>query len=51
MFAATGDDLIKTPIDFTENEIMLLAIGIVCAFISACLAVKIFLKLVENYGF
>ncbi len=51
MFAATGYDLIKTPIVFTSNEIILLLIGLVFAFVSAWFAVKIFLKIVENYGF
>jgi undecaprenyl-diphosphatase len=51
MFAATGYDLIKTPIAFTQHEFMLLGIGMVVAFITAWFAVKIFLKIVENYGF
>ncbi len=51
MFAATGYDLIKTPIKFDNNEILLLLIGLVFAFISAWFAVKIFLKIVVNYGF
>ena len=51
MFAATGYDLIKTPIEFTNNEILLLTIGLIFAFISAWFAVKLFLKIVENYGF
>ncbi len=51
MFAATGYDMLKTPINFTSHELMLLAVGIVVAFISAWIAVKIFLKIVENYGF
>ncbi|WP_163714498.1 undecaprenyl-diphosphate phosphatase [Mangrovibacterium lignilyticum] len=51
MFAATGYDLIKTPVKFENNEILLLSVGLVCAFISAWFAVKIFLKIVENYGF
>ncbi len=51
MFAATGYDLLKTPIVFTQNEMVLLAIGMVVAFITAWAAVKVFLKLVENYGF
>jgi len=51
MFAATGYDLIKTPVDFTNNEIFFLIIGLLFAFISAWLAVRLFLKLVENYGF
>lgn len=51
MFAASGYDLLKTPIDFTSQEIMLLAIGLAVAFASAWVAVKVFLKIVQNYGF
>jgi undecaprenyl-diphosphatase len=51
MAAATGLDLLKTPVNFSNNEIFLLGIGLVVAFITAWIAVKIFLKIVENYGF
>jgi undecaprenyl-diphosphatase len=51
MLAATGYDLLKTPVNFASNEIILLGIGLVVAFFTAWLAVKIFLKIVENYGF
>ena len=51
MFAASGYDLLKTEIEFTGNEIFLLGLGFVIAFFTAWLAVKIFLKIVENYGF
>ncbi len=51
MFAATGYDLLKTPVVFTSHEITLLLIGLAGAFVSAWFAVKIFLKIVENYGF
>ncbi len=51
MFAATGYELIKTPIHFTSQEYTMLAIGLVVAFISAWAAVRVFIKLVENYGF
>jgi len=51
MFAATGYDLLKTPIVFSQNEIFLLGIGLLVAFITAWIAVKVFLKIVENYGF
>ncbi len=51
MFAATAYDLLKTPIQFTSDEVALLLIGLVVAFVSAWLAVKLFLKWVENYGF
>lgn len=51
MAAATGYDLLKTPVHFTGNEVMLLAIGLAVAFVVAWVAVKAFLKFVENYGF
>lgn len=51
MFAATGYDLLKSEIIFSTEEIKLLVIGLVVAFISAWIAVKLFLKIVSNYGF
>lgn len=51
MIAATGYDLFRTPIDFNQEQITLMAIGLVIAFITAWFAVKIFLKIVMNYGF
>ncbi len=51
MCAATGYDLYKTPISFSNHELVLLATGLLVAFITAWFAVKVFLKLVENYGF
>jgi undecaprenyl-diphosphatase len=51
MFAAGGYDLLKTDLDFTSDEITMLATGFVVAAITAWLAVKVFLKIVENYGF
>ena len=51
MFAATGYELIKTPITFSAEEYQLLAIGLIVAFITAWFAVKVFIRLVENYGF
>jgi len=51
MIAASGYDLLKTPISFTFHEVVLLATGFVVAFFTAWLAVKVFLKIVENYGF
>ena len=51
MFAATGYDLLKTDAAISANELILLAIGFVIAFASAWMAVKLFLKIVENYGF
>ena len=51
MFAAAGYDLLKTPVHFTREEIYLLAAGLIIAFVAAWMAVKAFLKFVENYGF
>jgi undecaprenyl-diphosphatase len=51
MFAASGYDLLKTPVVFTNHEIILMVIGFFIAMITAWIAVKIFLKIVENYGF
>lgn len=51
MFAASGYDLYKTPVVFTSHEIMLLIVGFFIAMVTAWVAVKIFLKIVENYGF
>ncbi len=51
MCAATGYDLVKTDAVFASNEILLLSIGLVGAFISAWLAVKLFIRFVENHGF
>lgn len=51
MIAATGYDLLQTPINFNQNEIILLLIGMLVAFVTAYFAVKLFLNLVENYGF
>ena len=51
MFAATGYDILKTPVQFSGREFMLLALGFIAAFLSAWAAVKVFLKITENYGF
>ena len=51
MIAATAYDLLRTPIEFSQHELMLLGIGLLVAFITAWIAVKIFLKIVNNYGF
>jgi undecaprenyl-diphosphatase len=51
MFAATGYDLYKTSIQFTGNEIFLLFLGLIVAFITAWIAVKVFVRIVQNYGF
>lgn len=51
MLAATGLDLIKSPLQFTNHEISLLIAGLIGAFVFAWIAVKIFLVLVQKYGF
>lgn len=51
MFAASGYDLIKTNIDFSQDQMIMLASGLVIAFVSAWIAVKIFVQLVNRYGF
>jgi undecaprenyl-diphosphatase len=51
MFAATGYDLLKTPIVFSHNDLFLLGLGLIIAFVTAWFAVKVFLKIVQNYGF
>jgi undecaprenyl-diphosphatase len=51
MFIASGYDLIKTNIEFSRHDIFLLSLGLAVAFITAWFAVKVFLKIVQNYGF
>lgn len=51
MFIATGYDLLKTNIVFSGHEIFLLSLGLVVAFITAWFAVKVFIKIVQDYGF
>ncbi len=51
MVAATGYDLLRTNIDFTNDQLSMLGIGLAVAFVTAWFAVKIFLKIVMNYGF
>ena len=51
MIAATGYDLYKTPVSFTNEQLMILLLGVVIAFITAYITVKIFIKLVSAYGF
>ena len=41
----------KTPIVFSKHELILLGIGLVVAYITDWIAVKVFLKIIETYGF
>jgi len=51
MMAAGGYDLLKSELTFTQEQIILLALGSGIAFITAWIAVKLFLKFVSNHGF
>jgi undecaprenyl-diphosphatase len=51
MVAATGYDLLKTPVQFDHHQIVLLMVGLVTAFIVAWIAVKAFIVFVEKNGF
>jgi undecaprenyl-diphosphatase len=51
MCAATGYDLLKTPAQLAGPEWILLGLGGAIAFISAWIAVKLFVWFVEAYGF
>lgn len=51
MFAASSYDLLKTPVIFTKHDYFLLVVGFIIAMITAWIAVKIFLRIVENFGF
>ncbi|HEU4719204.1 MAG TPA: undecaprenyl-diphosphate phosphatase [Bacteroidia bacterium] len=54
MFAATGYKLfkhVKTQGMFTGEEIKLLAVGNIVAFVVALFAIKVFIDLVKRYGF
>ncbi|HEY9844092.1 MAG: undecaprenyl-diphosphate phosphatase [Candidatus Sericytochromatia bacterium] len=50
MLAATAYDLYKNH-DFQSQQFAMLAIGFVMAFVSAVLAIKLFIELVVRYGF
>jgi undecaprenyl-diphosphatase len=51
MAAATGYDLLKTPVQFSHNDVVLLIVGLVTSFIVAWIAVKGFISFVEKHGF
>lgn len=51
MMAASGYDLLKTDLIFTNDQLLMLAIGTLIAFITAWFAVKVFLKFVSKNGF
>jgi undecaprenyl-diphosphatase len=51
MVAATGYDLLKTPVQFDQHQVVLILVGLVTAFIVAWIAVKAFIVFVEKNGF
>ncbi|PIU00746.1 MAG: undecaprenyl-diphosphate phosphatase [Bdellovibrionales bacterium CG10_big_fil_rev_8_21_14_0_10_45_34] len=51
MFAATVYKIWKTPTPFSSDEIQLLIIGNVVAFVVAMLAIKTFIGLLQRFGF
>jgi len=51
MCAATGYDLLKTDATLSAHEILLMGVGFTGAFLCAWLAVKVFIRFVENHGF
>lgn len=51
MVAATGYDLLRTPVEFTTQQWQWMGVGSVLAFAAAWVAVKIFLRIIRNSGF
>lgn len=51
MIAATGYDLIKTPIHLTQTTGVILSVGIITSFLTALVAVKVFLQFVKKHSF
>lgn len=51
MFAASGYDLLKTKMEFSQENLIMLLAGMVVAFVSAWFAVKLFLTIINRFGF
>lgn len=51
MLAATGYDLLKTPVTFSDTQIILLCIGLLTAFVTAWITVKLTMRYIRNVGF
>ncbi len=51
MIAATGLDLFKTNFSFSPSEISLLSTGFITAFVTAFIAIKSFIRYVQNHSF
>ena len=51
MMAATGLDLIRSELKFSNTEIMVILTGIILSFICALISVKFLIKLTEKHSF
>ncbi|QQG47855.1 MAG: undecaprenyl-diphosphatase UppP [Candidatus Woesebacteria bacterium] len=51
MFAATALDLVKSGFSFTGNEILIMAVGFIGAFVTATLTIKAFIKFIQKNNF
>ncbi len=51
MLAASGYDLLKSDLVMSSDQLTMMGVGLVVAFITAWIAVKFFLKYVSNHGF
>ncbi len=51
MLAATGLDMIKSNFAFSSHEWLLLSVGIITAFASALLVIKLFLRYIAHHNF
>lgn len=51
MAAASGLDILKSNLTFTSTQWLLLLVGFVCAFLTALLAVRFFLRYIEKHSF
>lgn len=51
MAAATGYDLLKTGFSFTSHELSLIILGSIFSFLSAYLAIKVFVSYVSKHSF
>lgn len=51
MAAATGLDIFQTKLNFSGNELLMLAIGFIASFIFAALSVKLLVKYLQNHSF
>lgn len=51
MFAASALDIYKSNFSFTSKEVLLISIGFITAYITAIIAMKSFLKFIQNNSF